>query len=137
MVQVQTGNMLDVIVEGKSIGLKQRDSDHRKHEVIWLPEPQGLRDVLTTEINRLNPSGHSPTGEVSETGWLLEKMHEGQVWYITANYVLEWTVDPLKALRLSRREDAEMLATIVEDCDKIASHEWLEASANGEKGDSK
>jgi hypothetical protein len=29
-VHVQTGNMLDVVVEGKSIGLKQRDSDHRK-----------------------------------------------------------------------------------------------------------
>lgn len=65
MVQLQTGNMLDVIVEGKSIGLKQRDSDHRKYEVIWLPEPEGLRDVLTAEINRLNPSGHSLTGKVS------------------------------------------------------------------------
>lgn len=63
-IQVKTGNMLDVIVEGKSIGLKQRDSDHRKHEVIWLPEPEGLRDVLTAEINRLNP--RSPTGKVSE-----------------------------------------------------------------------
>lgn len=53
IVHVQTGNMLDVVVEGKSIGLKQRDSDHRKYEVIWLPEPQGLVDVLVAEIKRL------------------------------------------------------------------------------------
>jgi DNA-binding sugar fermentation-stimulating protein len=55
-VHIQTGNMLDVIVDGKSLGLKQRDSDHRKYEVIWLPKPEGLRDVLTAEINRLNPA---------------------------------------------------------------------------------
>lgn len=55
MVSIQTGNMLDVVVEGKSIGLKQRDSDHRKYEVIWLPKPEGLRDVLGAEIERLNP----------------------------------------------------------------------------------
>ena len=55
MVNIQTGNMLDVIVEGKSIGLKQRDSDHRKYDVIWLPAPEGLRDVLAAEITRLNP----------------------------------------------------------------------------------
>lgn len=55
MVNIQTGNMLDVVVEGKSIGLKQKDSDHRKYEVIWLPKPEGLRDVLAAEIERLNP----------------------------------------------------------------------------------
>lgn len=55
MIQVQTGNMLDVVVEGKSMGLKQRDSDHRKYDVIWLPDPEGLRDVLAAEIERLKP----------------------------------------------------------------------------------
>lgn len=62
--QVQTGNMLDVVIEGKSIGLKQRDSDHRKYHVIWLPEPEGLRDVLTAEINRLRPPTTPAAGEV-------------------------------------------------------------------------
>jgi hypothetical protein len=55
MIQVQTGNMLDVVVEGKSIGLKQRDSDHRKHETIWLPNPEALAMVLLAELKRLNP----------------------------------------------------------------------------------
>ncbi len=53
MVHVQTGNMLDVIVEGKSLGLKQRDSDHRKYEVIWLPDPEALAMVLLAELERL------------------------------------------------------------------------------------
>ena len=57
MVHVQTGNMLDVVVEGKSIGLKQGDSDHRKYEVIWLPEPEGLLEVLAAEIERLRREG--------------------------------------------------------------------------------
>lgn len=54
MVRVQTGNMLDVVVEGKSIGLKQRDSDHRKYETIWLPDPENFCLVLMAEIGRLN-----------------------------------------------------------------------------------
>lgn len=66
-------------------------------------------------------------GAMVETGWLLEKTHNGQVWYVTANSMLEWTDDPNKALRLARREDAEALCTIVEDADKIASHEWVPA----------
>lgn len=61
---------------------------------------------------------------VDGSGWLLEKMHEGNVHYIAADNVLQWTDDPNKALRLSRREDAEALCTIVEDCEKIAEHGW-------------
>lgn len=55
-VHVQTGNMLDVIVEGKSLGLKQRDSDHRKYETIWLPNPEGLVKVLLAEMKRMRPT---------------------------------------------------------------------------------
>lgn len=59
MINVQTGNMLDVVVEGKSIGLKPRGRD----DVWWLPEPEGLQNVLAAEIKRLNPNRvHSPTG---------------------------------------------------------------------------
>lgn len=64
----------------------------------------------------------------TETGWLLEKMHNGNVHYICVDHVLQWTDDPNKALRLSRREDAEALCTIVEDCEKIAEHEWPEVA---------
>lgn len=50
---IQTGNMLDVVVDGKSIGLKQRDSDHRKYEVIWLLDPEALAMALMTELRRI------------------------------------------------------------------------------------
>lgn len=50
---VQTGNMLDVVIDGKSIGLKQRDSDHRKYDVIWLPDPEALAMVLLAEVKRI------------------------------------------------------------------------------------
>lgn len=53
MVTVQTGNMLDVVVDGKSLGLKQRDSDHRKYEIIWLPDPESLALVLLAELKRI------------------------------------------------------------------------------------
>ena len=53
MVHVQTGNMLDVVVEGKSLGLKQRDSDHRKYDVIWLPNPEDLAMVILAELKRI------------------------------------------------------------------------------------
>jgi hypothetical protein len=62
MIHVQTGNMLDVVVEGKSIGLKQRDSDHRKPGVIWLPDPEALAMVLLAELKRLQPTV-SPAAE--------------------------------------------------------------------------
>jgi hypothetical protein len=61
-VHVKTGNMLDVVVEGKSIGLKQPNSDHRKYEVIWLPNPLGLVEVLQREISRL--AGEQSTGDL-------------------------------------------------------------------------
>lgn len=68
MVSIQTGNMLDVVVEGKSIGLKQRDSDHRKHEVIWLPEPENLAMVLLAEIERLNPGARAVSSSAENVG---------------------------------------------------------------------
>ena len=60
------------------------------------------------------------------SGWLLEKMLEGQIWYVTVNQVLTWTDDVNKALRLARREDADMLAEIIDDCERIAEHEWVD-----------
>jgi len=54
VIHVQTGNMLDVVIEGKSLGLKQHDSDHRKYEVIWLPDPEALVKVLLAELKRLD-----------------------------------------------------------------------------------
>ena len=61
-VHVQTGNMLDVVIEGKDIGLQERISNH----VIWLPEPEGLVSVLTAEMKRLGRSATPTTSAAIE-----------------------------------------------------------------------
>lgn len=62
--------------------------------------------------------------DFTEHGWLIEKMESGQVWYITVDQLLTWTTDSLKALRLARQKDAEMLCEIIEDAEKVAEHQW-------------
>ncbi len=59
MIVVQTGNMLDVVVEDERLGLRQRFCN----TVIWLPDPEGLRDVLTAEINRLKSNHEGESNE--------------------------------------------------------------------------
>src|ERR1700722_7544250 len=60
-----------------------------------------------------------------EVGWVLIKEDKGALWYIgVLDQILEWTSDPGKALRLSRREDADKLAELVDDCERIEEHMW-------------
>ena len=62
-----------------------------------------------------------------ETGWLIESIKDGGIKYLTVppDGVFGWTEDSLKAIRFCRREDAEMVATLIgEDVDKIAEHLW-------------
>jgi hypothetical protein len=60
-----------------------------------------------------------------ETGWLLEKQDKESNWFIgVIDGMLGWTTDPNKALRLSRRDDAEAIATICEDAERISEHLW-------------
>jgi len=77
------------------------------------------------------------TGPTDESAWLVEKGPQGygQVLYICANYMLEWTDDPNKALRLSRREDAGAICSIVEDAERIAEHEWPVATTSRGAGE--
>jgi hypothetical protein len=81
-----------------------------------------LMKLENGKANQMTDKPQPPTAP--ERGWLLEKMHEGGIWYITVDQVLTWTTDPLKALRLARREDANMLAEIVDDCEKVSEHQW-------------
>jgi hypothetical protein len=61
-----------------------------------------------------------------ESGWLLEgeMRPEGQTYIGVVDQLLGWTTDPNKALRLSRREDADALAELCDDCWKVAEHCW-------------
>jgi hypothetical protein len=59
-------------------------------------------------------------------GWLLERhlTPEGQEYLAVESGCFTWTTDNLKALRLARRQDADSLAEIVEDCEHVREHQW-------------
>ncbi len=62
-----------------------------------------------------------------EQGWLIERSHAlGGPKYLFAGWSFEWTSDPLKAIRFSRREDAEQIASMLETEEvSITEHQWL------------
>jgi len=62
----------------------------------------------------------------SETGWLLERniTPEGPEYLTVDVGRFGWTTDNLKALRLARREDADALAEIIDDCQHVREHQW-------------
>lgn len=73
-----------------------------------------------------------------ETGWLLEREANGQIEYIgVIDGMLNWTPDSLKALRLCRREDADALCEIVDDCWRVADHRWVQPLPAPPEGQSK
>jgi len=71
-----------------------------------------------------NRSDSTQETKPDELAWLCEN-GEVQPSYITVeNGMLVWTKDHLKALRLSRRDDAEMIAEICEDVWRVVEHMW-------------
>lgn len=84
---------------------------------------EGLRMILEDEIYHREKE----TVMSTETGWVLEKGLAIQPRYATVNAgMLDWTEpgDHAKALRLARRADADALAEIMEDADRVAEHAW-------------
>ena len=67
-----------------------------------------------------------------EAAWVLVKdsPDRGPLLYLSVNPigVFEWTADHLHALRLSRREDGDALATIVDDAESVQEHAWIDGS---------
>lgn len=63
-----------------------------------------------------------------ETAWLVERnmTPDGQEYlFVDPAGVLGWTTNNLKALRLSRKVDAESVVSIVEDAVRVAEHAWI------------
>jgi hypothetical protein len=61
-----------------------------------------------------------------ETGWLIEKPMKSRPMWLICNWSFGWTEDSTKAIRFSRREDAEQIATMFENADvRITEHQWL------------
>lgn len=62
---------------------------------------------------------------MDQTAWLLEKDAAQPTYIGIIDGVFEWTTDIDKAFRCARREDADALAEIVEDADKVVEHLWV------------
>ena len=61
-----------------------------------------------------------------ETAWLLEKREGGKVcWIGVIDGFLQWTDDPNQAIRLSRRQNGDRLAELVDDTERITEHQWV------------
>lgn len=70
-------------------------------------------------------SPHHRTIPQQERAWICERSDHCNgtpAWLCACGGCFSWTTDSLKAIRFSRREDAEQIATIVEGVDSITEH---------------
>jgi hypothetical protein len=69
-----------------------------------------------------------PAPKEPETAWLLEgeldERTSQQTYICVDGGILAWTTDPNKALRLSRRADADALAELCDNCWRVTEHMW-------------
>jgi hypothetical protein len=62
-----------------------------------------------------------------EYGWLIEGKltARGPIYlFVESNDMLGWTHDDKLAVRFCRRADAEQIARLIEDCERVAEHLW-------------
>ena len=62
----------------------------------------------------------------TEFGWCIERGEASAPFYLTVSSGLfDWTQDNGKALRFSRREDADAVASVIGDeVERVAEHGW-------------
>jgi hypothetical protein len=74
--------------------------------------------------------------ENTEKAWVLEKGSPSDPHYATVleSGCLGWLKGNYNALRFARRRDAEMMAEIMEDADRVCEHEWAIPNTNGQTG---
>ena len=100
--------------------------------VVWLEanQPDVFRRGLWDAINAADapsPAGHGAgeKGTKVETGWLIETTSLPVYLRVADWHGFDWTTDSLKAIRFSRREDAEQVLLMLESVDaKAAEHQW-------------
>ena len=67
----------------------------------------------------------NPEQPRTEVGWLIEKQVDGRAHWLTCAWTFGWTDDSHNAIRFCRREDAEQIATMMENEDiRITEHQW-------------
>jgi len=72
--------------------------------------------------------------EPAFVGWVLEQGDRPRRYLGVILGILDWTTDPAEALQLARREDADALAEVVEDADRIVPPSASEEPARSPPG---
>lgn len=82
------------------------------------------RTPPTTPQEAISPA----IAEYKELAWLVEKDISGVTNYLYCDCigVLDWTPSNTKAMRFSRKEDADSIVSIVDDADRVAEHMWVD-----------
>ena len=79
------------------------------------PAPQPVAD----------PSKEELKAAPIEIGWLIEKIVDDRPQWLTCAWTFGWTDNAGNAIRFCRRDDAEQIATIMENDDiRITEHQW-------------
>lgn len=116
-VQLKLQNGEDVVVDAKfdhyGIGAQNEDTAY-----LFVGSE---KVVFPARFVRVAAQGSAP-----ETAWLIERRDRSAIeWLICDSGGFEWTADPLKPIRFSRREDADQVASLFDDIDvHITEHQW-------------
>lgn len=94
-------------------------------------ELQGIGQAfmeLMSKVKRAKPQA-APKDELA---WLVERGSPVEYAYMD-DMGVHWTSDPNKAMRLARREDAEMFAAGSDDAVRVCEHMWCSPLTTHEK----
>lgn len=99
------------------------------HKLGLEKEGQAIGALYDTPLYTHAPNTAQLAVQEAETAWLVERNIDGFQHYLYCDCIglLDWTPANSKALRFSRKQDAESICSIVEDADRVAEHMWLSA----------
>lgn len=73
---------------------------------------------------KYDPNWKEKDGTV-HSAWLIERRTPSPQWLVVDGEIFSWTGDSGKAIRFSRRSDAEQVAAVIgEDAEYITEHSW-------------
>ena len=89
----------------------------------WLAGAEAKAVVPTEPF--ADPSKEELKAAPIEIGWLIEKIVDDRPQWLTCAWTFGWTDDAGNAIRFCRRDDAEQIATMMENDDiRITEHQW-------------
>ena len=86
---------------------------------------QSLKQAVAPAEPVADPSKEELKAAPIEIGWLIEKIVDDRPQWLTCAWTFGWTDDAGNAIRFCRRDDAEQIATMMENDDiRITEHQW-------------